>query len=448
MASGMRRRWLATDVIKILVYFGSIAPILKTSANEIHQHFPLAGIEWLTLFVEKYSFNGTTADQIDEIFQHGCWCPRLVGNGIGGPATVSELDDLCRSWFSTHSCNTNILGGSCYDVTISANKTYTYTEQEQNVQLFDTTLLEKIVGCFQPWYTDSSLEPDPCAQDTCKIDRHYTSLIIQLLDSVGGKVANLEQQDSSTCIEPISINPNVIPPGSGHTSNDNVTLTGVTPAYCHGVAPDLVKMPPITIDMLKNVCVDPIDILYVMDGSGSVTDANFEVAMRFFYNLTEPFEISEDVARIAFIQFGYQPQLEFPFLTNRTEVLAALAAVEYLAGPTFTGLALELALDVFTQHGNPGARKAVVVLTDGMSYDNVGDPAELLYAAGIDIFVVGVGEAYTIQLQEIASDPDSRYLFQLGDAAIFRYELENRLPSSSFAALDDIRFTLMRQICA
>jgi hypothetical protein len=55
-----------------------------------------------------------------------------------------------------------------------------------------------------------------------------------------------------------------------------------------------------------------------------------------------------------------------------------------------------------------------VLLTDGKSQgDPVGPPAEALKKIGISIFSIGVGSGVSIsQLNEIASDPDSKYVFQ------------------------------------
>ena len=61
-----------------------------------------------------------------------------------------------------------------------------------------------------------------------------------------------------------------------------------------------------------------------------------------------------------------------------------------------------------------GIPKVLVLLTDGRSQgDAVGPPAGDLKRSGISIFSIGVGSGISVQqLKDIASDPDSEYVFQ------------------------------------
>lgn len=61
-----------------------------------------------------------------------------------------------------------------------------------------------------------------------------------------------------------------------------------------------------------------------------------------------------------------------------------------------------------------GIPKVLVLLTDGRSQgDPVGPAADELKKIGISIFGIGVGSRISMsQLNEIASDPDSEYVFR------------------------------------
>ena len=91
----------------------------------------------------------------------------------------------------------------------------------------------------------------------------------------------------------------------------------------------------------------------------------------------------------------------------------------YQSGWTYTAEALKfLRKNIFTPQAgmrtDAGIPKVLVLLTDGKSQgDPVGPPAEALKKIGISIFSIGVGSGINIsQLNEIALDPESKYVFQ------------------------------------
>lgn len=54
----------------------------------------------------------------------------------------------------------------------------------------------------------------------------------------------------------------------------------------------------------------------------------------------------------------------------------------------------------------------MVILTDGSSFDDVVTPSDNLRAVGVDVFAVGYATANPTQLQAIANDPDSEFVYQ------------------------------------
>ena len=62
-------------------------------------------------------------------------------------------------------------------------------------------------------------------------------------------------------------------------------------------------------------------------------------------------------------------------------------------------------------------KKVIVVMTDGLSYDEVMGPAMALQNQQNTIVIaIGIGSGTNFpQLQQIATDPDDRYLFEAAD---------------------------------
>ena len=50
---------------------------------------------------------------------HGCWCPKLLQNGVNSDQTggdpVDELDTICKRWVSDRNCNDKLIGGLCFE---------------------------------------------------------------------------------------------------------------------------------------------------------------------------------------------------------------------------------------------------------------------------------------------------------------------------------------------
>ena len=98
----------------------------------------------------------------------------------------------------------------------------------------------------------------------------------------------------------------------------------------------------------------------------------------------------------------------------------AVDRITYHALLTYTGEALDYVRNnVFIKSAgmrdDPGIPKVLVLLTDGYSNGkSVYSPATALKNLGVNIFSVGVGSSVSVmELNDIASDPDGDYVFQL-----------------------------------
>ena len=87
-----------------------------------------------------------------------------------------------------------------------------------------------------------------------------------------------------------------------------------------------------------------LDVLFVVDGSGSVKKENFAIVKNFIQKLNERFDIGEEKTQIALIQFGepIKTRIEFNLGEKKTlkEVNQGVEEMNYLQSWTATGDAL------------------------------------------------------------------------------------------------------------
>ena len=157
----------------------------------------------------------------------------------------------------------------------------------------------------------------------------------------------------------------------------------------------------------------PMDLVFVVDGSGSVAADNFEKQIDFVKAVVSNMTVSEDQTRIAMVQFSSFPETEFGFLTDEDQLLDKLDNVTQLIGGTNTGAAITYAYDnIIIGNQREGARICVLVLTDGFSFDDVVTPSDNLRGHGVYMFAAGWQQANEVQLQAIANEPVEDFVYQ------------------------------------
>lgn len=98
-----------------------------------------------------------------------------------------------------------------------------------------------------------------------------------------------------------------------------------------------------------------LDLVFIVDASGSVKDANppdhrydnWDLVLQAIASMVKRFVIGPDDTQVAAIVFGSNAQIVFSLNTfsDETEVLDAIQTIPYLSGNTDTGSALKLAAD-------------------------------------------------------------------------------------------------------
>lgn len=173
------------------------------------------------------------------------------------------------------------------------------------------------------------------------------------------------------------------------------------------------------------VCVSAVykDVVYVMDRSGSVKEADFDESVDFVYNVTDYLAIGTSEMQVSIVIFSSSHTEEFDLndFTTKADLLNAIKNLRgtRTTGKTYTYDAIDYVKDnSFTsaKGGRSGANRTVVILTDGLSNNftlTVTAANELRAGLGAEVFAIGIGSTVSKsndELKGIASDPDSYYV--------------------------------------
>ncbi|KAK6326962.1 hypothetical protein J4Q44_G00026070 [Coregonus suidteri] len=200
-------------------------------------------------------------------------------------------------------------------------------------------------------------------------------------------------------------------------------------AALQGISQILAQMLCTTIDEAKRPISQVVqecrsatvaDIVFLVDGSTSISPTNFQLVRRFLHSFIEGLDIGADKVRVGLAQFSNEIQKQF-HLGEHTDKRALLEQVDrlpQLGGGTATGKAITVLLEEFftTAKGSRADQRVpqiAVVLTDGESEDDVVLPAKALRQHGVIVFAIGVGAANINELKAIANRPHQHFLVSI-----------------------------------
>ncbi|KAH1177692.1 hypothetical protein KIL84_011394, partial [Mauremys mutica] len=191
---------------------------------------------------------------------------------------------------------------------------------------------------------------------------------------------------------------------------------------------------------VSSVCREAsvVDIVFLVDGSWSIGKENFRNIQDFLYIMVSSFDVGEDKIRIGLIQYSDAPHTEF-FLNSyhrKEYVLEEIQKLHYKGGGTKTGQSLQFMLEnhfkkTAGSRREEGVPQIAVVITDGQAQDNILEPAKEIKDAGITLYAIGIKGASLVELQEIASDPDDKHVYEVED----------------FTDLQDISHNMLEVLC-
>nr|XP_023652706.1 integrin alpha-11-like [Paramormyrops kingsleyae] len=181
-------------------------------------------------------------------------------------------------------------------------------------------------------------------------------------------------------------------------------------------------------------CETYMDIVIVLDGSNSIYPW-YEV-QNFLINILQKFYIGPGQIQVGVVQYGEKVVHEFHLNEYRSveEVVRAARNIEQRGGEeTRTALGINMARSqAFKRGGRRGAKKVMIVITDGESHDSP-DLQKVIEASEKDditryaIAVLGYynrrginPEAFLREIKYIASDPDDKHFFNVKDESALK----------------------------
>ncbi|XP_075964609.1 cochlin [Anarhichas minor] len=184
--------------------------------------------------------------------------------------------------------------------------------------------------------------------------------------------------------------------------------------------------------LCSKTCYNSVNIGFLIDGSSSVGEGNFQLVLDFLAGITRSFDVSDVGARVGAVQFTYDQRLEFGMFdhSNKEDSINALRRIPYMSGGTATGAAISYTTQNLFRRTGPG-RNFLIVVTDGQSYDDVRLPAMAAQRQGITMYSVGVAWAPLDDIKAMSSEPKESHTF-------FTRE---------FTGLDELIPLLVRGVC-
>uniref|UniRef100_S4RVC7 VWFA domain-containing protein n=1 Tax=Petromyzon marinus TaxID=7757 RepID=S4RVC7_PETMA len=165
--------------------------------------------------------------------------------------------------------------------------------------------------------------------------------------------------------------------------------------------------------------VPKADVLYIIDGSSNMDELNFERARRFLFTMVAGFPVSADDVRVALVQLGGEPAVEFRLDTHATksDALDAVRALQLRGGAPRLGAAIDLLRNTLLL-ANAGGRsptipQVVVILLAGKPDDDVRRAVTALRNTKAMVYAIGMHNAVDDDLRVIASDPKQHHTFRL-----------------------------------
>uniref|UniRef100_A0A674B7A4 Integrin subunit alpha 11 n=1 Tax=Salmo trutta TaxID=8032 RepID=A0A674B7A4_SALTR len=189
-----------------------------------------------------------------------------------------------------------------------------------------------------------------------------------------------------------------------------------------------------TISPAFQRCETYMDIMIVLDGSNSIYPW-YEV-QDFLINILQKFYIGPGQIQVGVVQYGSRVVHEFTLNDFRSveEVVEAAKTIDQRGGEeTRTALGINVArTEGFKRGGRKGAKKVMLVITDGESHDSpdLQKAMEDSEADNITMYAIAVlgyynrrginPEAFLKEIKYIASDPDDKHFFNVTDESALK----------------------------
>eukprot|EP00038_Savillea_parva_P025702 m.49022 g.49022 ORF g.49022 m.49022 type:complete len:1684 (-) comp7070_c0_seq1:3358-8409(-) len=167
-----------------------------------------------------------------------------------------------------------------------------------------------------------------------------------------------------------------------------------------------------------DVCVNRLDLAFLIDGSSSLTDTDWNSSLSFVNQLIEPRTVGSDSMRVAVTAFATNVTVVTTFSTgqNKTNVQNAVSALVQPGGGTRTSTAIAYVdnnIFVAAAGMRSGVERLLVVITDGTSnlgFNPTTAAAALRTQKDVRVLAIGVGSLVDgTELQNIATSSSDVY---------------------------------------
>ncbi|XP_035686770.1 collagen alpha-1(VI) chain-like [Branchiostoma floridae] len=161
----------------------------------------------------------------------------------------------------------------------------------------------------------------------------------------------------------------------------------------------------------SSTCEAPVDLFFLLDGSGSVKAANFAKVKQFVVDMVNSFDVSPAATRVGVLQYSNRNTLVFNLgnKVNKPTTVSAINSISYQGGGTRTGAALQYVRgNAAWRRGN--VPKALIVLTDGKSEDSVSGPSQSLVSDRVEVYAIGVSNFDHEELLQIVNNKQSNVI--------------------------------------
>lgn len=200
----------------------------------------------------------------------------------------------------------------------------------------------------------------------------------------------------------------------------------VSPPATERVAPDTSSdsqsVPPIeyVAPSATDVQLCQIDLVFVADGSGSISPADFLQIKQFIRTFVGNINVGSLGTRAALVQFSSEGtgRVERTLTDNAATINTAINNMVQLVGSTDIQEGIQLAAAELQARGRPNTPRVIVLLTDG-EHNQPGDPvleSTNFKQSGGYVFTIAVGSFIDRnELIRISSQPYTRYLYDVTD---------------------------------
>ena len=197
------------------------------------------------------------------------------------------------------------------------------------------------------------------------------------------------------------------------------------------------------------VCTHQVfNMAFLIDGSASIKNLGAPSAAKYkdlVKTVVDFYHVSPVGTNVATVVFSSNATTIFKLDTyySKSDINATIDAIVFPGKATRIGNGLTVVRNEVFANARSGIPNIFILITDGVSIDDIVLPSTFLKAMKVVMFAVGVGEFYAKeQLEEISSDPDVTYVFESDTADL--PELATQLKNAVCAGRVQLCLLLIR----